>query len=302
MEGALDTAEYFENPVRTHDGTERLIAWHNKLVYDNAGNIIGTISSGTDITERKKAERELQELNETLEQRVLERTAVAEQQAKKLRALTRELIQAELQERRRIALLLHEHFQQLLVAARMNLTQVLQHADAPDLRDLLKGTDGILRDAIESSRTLAVELCPPLLYELGLVPALEWLGKRMYERHALDVQIDANLDREPEDLDLRSFCFEAVRELLFNVVKHSGVLSAQVCLRHEKEFLEIRVSDEGRGFDPQHVQPLGTDSLDFGLFAIRERLSSLGGRIELASAPGEGTQVTFLAPLRLESN
>jgi signal transduction histidine kinase len=178
----------------------------------------------------------------------------------------------------------------------MNLSRARQQVKDPGLRETLDGTDGILLEAVESSRTLAIELCPPALYELGLVPALQWLGKRMFEQHELEVRIDADLHEEMQDQDLRSFCFEAVRELLFNVVKHSGVCRARVDLQRSGDFLRIDVSDAGVGFDPRGLCPSDTESLEFGLLTIRERFSSLGGRVDVESAPGAGTRISLFAP------
>jgi CheY-like chemotaxis protein len=96
--------------------------------------------------------------------------------------------------------------------------------------------------------------------------------------------------------DLRLMCFQAVRELLLNTVKHAGVTSAQITMTYNKgQSLRIAVSDAGKGFDPSQVA--GATSGSFGLFSIRERFALLGGHLEVESAPGQGTRAILTVPV-----
>jgi PAS domain S-box-containing protein len=299
MLGETEPAEYFENFILSRRGEERIIAWHNTTLRDRAGTISGTLSSGTDVTERKQAEEQLRILNETLEQRVVERTALAQEQALQLRALARQLTQAELGERQRIARVLHEHFQQLLSAARVHLGQARSRKMDPEQRQVLRTVDDIIREAILEAGSLAVELCPPVLYELGLTAALDWLAERMRELHGLRIRFERSSETEPADATLRAFLFGAVQELLYNVVKHAQIDRASVTIdRSERGEFRITVVDEGLGFDPGRIWTGGDTGSGFGLFSIRERLGSLGGRAEVYSIPGQGTRVSLCAPLK----
>lgn len=245
------------------------------------------ISVVEDIELRKQAERALQE-----------RTAEAEQRAAQLRALTAELISAEDLERRRIAQLLHDHLQQLLVAARLSAQSA--EADLPqgDTRDKLERVKGLIDDSICESRSLTTELSPSVLYNEGLMKALAWLRRWMREKHGLTVTVSCETEYEPADEQTRVLLFQSVRELLFNVVKHAGVCEAGVSVTAEDDRLRIVVTDRGRGFDPASVDDAATDR-GFGHFAIRERLAMIGGHFKVRSFPGSGTHAELAAPLQL---
>ncbi len=267
------------------------------LVRDAAGKPTYTPAIIEDITERRRAEQALKELNETLENRVAERTAVAEERSAQLRSLALQLAQAEQQERRRIATILHEHFQQLLVGAKYNLD--LLRPDTPNVQasEALREVDRVLDQAIEASRSLAVELSPPVLHYAGLPQALEWLAQWMQDRYGLEVEVAADPQTPPLPEELRVLLFHAVRELLFNVVKHAGVDAARVEVGQVDEHLRLAVVDQGKGFDPQRTSMQPQIQGGFGLLTIQERLGFLGGHTEIDSAVGKGTRVVLRLPM-----
>jgi signal transduction histidine kinase len=245
--------------------------------------------------ERKRLDRELKALNETLEQRVAERTATATRRAAQLQALASELTRAEHRERRRLAQILHDHLQQLLYAARLNLDSLRRHApgEAPS-PETIDRVDSLLGECIAESRSLTLELSPPALYEAGLAAGLEWLGRHMEQTCGLTVDVTADADAEPQSDELRVLLFEAARELLFNVVKHSGSRCAQVRLSTANgNGIELTVSDLGSGFVPPDSKGEKAAPAGFGLFSIRERLELMGGRLRIDAAPGRGTRVTI---------
>ena len=251
-----------------------------------------------EITERQRAEEQLRaseerlrEFNAELEQRVADRTA-------ELRALAAELTQSEERERRRIAQILHDSLQQLLVSARMYVHVAMRQAERGPHPCLEKASE-ILEESTQISRELSHELSPPVLYESGLPDALEWLASWMGQKHGLDVEVQAK-DRTllPDD-DIRLLLFQSVRELLFNVVKHAGIKRAVVQLARgiNEQQVEVLVSDQGKGFDAERLRISRCTADGFGLFSIRERLHWLGGRMEIQSLPERGTQVRLIAPL-----
>lgn len=262
------------------------------------GTVRGFTMILRDHTGRRHTESWLRALNETLEKRVEERTAVAENRSALLRRLANELTNAEHRERRRLAQVLHDHLQQLLVAAKMQLGMLATRETNPTQKDSLNQVEGLLKRSIEASRSLTVELSPPVLYDAGLPPALDWLSRRMMETHGLKIEVECETEMHPLEEDIRLFLFEAIRECLFNVVKHAGVNEATVALRRDKfGNLEASVIDRGQGF---RVGETVAES-GFGLFGIRERIELLGGSFDLKSIPGEGTRVSLRMPVSEET-
>jgi PAS domain S-box-containing protein len=259
----------------------------------------GIVYFGTDITARKQAEQQLQALNETLEQRVAERTAEAEHRAAQMRRLAAELTRTEQRERQRLAQILHDHLQQLLVAAKLHLSSLRSRTRSESLREGLGRVHDMLLAALEASRSLTVELSPPVLRKGSMRDVLHWLAGWIRNRHGLMVNVETDTAAEPQSLEIRVLLFQAVRELLFNVVKHAAVNQAGVQLRCEGEWLKVVVSDEGVGFEPSLSATDDSKGTGFGLLSIRERLELMGGRLEIESTLGHGTRMTLVAPIQL---
>ena len=244
------------------------------------------LEMGIDITDRRRAERELQA--------ALEDSAA---RANQLRALASELTLSEQRERTRLAKVLHDHLQQLLVAAKLR-AEILRRSRAKATREAAEEIERLLEASVSASRSLTAELSPPILHEGPLPVCLEWLARWEGERHGLKVDLSIEELLPPLPQDLKTLLFESVRELLFNVVKHADVGSASVGVcRDGGEQLRVTVSDSGAGFDPEALKKAGEVGGGFGLFSIRERLELLGGRMDIDSAPGRGSRFVLTAPL-----
>lgn len=276
-----------------HHGTE---AWLHGTISPLPPGPTGRprfILATVNITDRKRAEEQLKALNDTLEQQVLERTAVAEQRAAQLRVLAAELTRAEEHERHHLAEVLHDHLQQLLVAARMKVALLRRRASDEKVMRSLQQIDEVLNESITESRSLTAELSPPVLYDAGLAAGLEWLAGQMAEKHGLHTELATDPVAERTDEATRVFIFQAVRELLLNVVRHARIDTARVELTPlGDDQLRAVVSDAGVGFDPSTTEdrPMAEG---YGLFSIRDRLELLGGRMAVDSSPGQGTRVTI---------
>jgi PAS domain S-box-containing protein len=250
-----------------------------------------------DITDRKEAEQTLKALNETLEQRVAERTAVAESRAAQLQRLAVELARAEERERRRLAQVLHDHLQQLLVAAKLKLTPASHRTQNPLVAAGINRAVDLIDQAIAESRSLASELSPPVLYDRGLAAGLEWLARRSEENYHLSVVVEASPEAEPEDQATKAFVFQAAREFILNARKHGQATSVQIQLaKVDEEHLQLVVTDNGMGFEPD-VLATNSGVGGFGLFSIRERLDLIGGNMKVESRPGQGTKAAILVPV-----
>ncbi len=241
-------------------------------------------------TQAEESARETRELNATLEQRVMQRTA-------QIRALALELTRAEERERKQVAQILHDHLQQLLAGARMLIDRVQSQARGVKQKELIGRVVELIDEGLSECKSLAVELSPPILHEAGLTAALMWLGRWMEQHHGLRVKIEAGVQLEQGGNGVAALLFQSTRELLFNVVKHAGVHEAEVTLgRSGDGQLSVVVEDKGAGFNPGEVRHDNGETA-FGLFSIRERVRLLGGETSITSAPGEGTRVTLRVPM-----
>ena len=240
---------------------------------------------------------QLANLNETLEQRVAKRTAEAVEQARKLRLLSAELSLAEEAERRRIAEMLHEDLQQLLVAARMQLTALCRTQDAARREPIAREIADVLERSFKLTRSLSVELAPPVLYEHGLAAALEWLAAGTRKNYNIEVTVEADSLANPKAADVRIFLFRAVRELLLNSAKHAGGSAVHITMQSGRpDKVRISVADNGPGFDLNSLDDKRTSSQTVGLLNIRERVSGFGGKFHINSGPKRGTRITLSLP------
>jgi CheY-like chemotaxis protein len=241
-----------------------------------------------DLSARKRIEQDLEE------GRIL-----AEERARELQRLALELTESEERERRRVARFIHDDLQQYMAAAKLKLSG-LEGLSRGELERLSREAVELLDRAIGASRSLSSELSPSVLYNAGLTAGLGWLGEWMEHHHELRVDLRAAAAAEPQSTGIRILLFQAARELLFNVVKHSGAAEARLSLRREGENrLVLTVEDQGKGFDSAGLGQVRAVERGFGLLSISERLQLLGGSVSVESAPGRGTRVTVSVPDRV---
>ncbi|MCG6941727.1 MAG: PAS domain-containing protein, partial [Thiohalocapsa sp.] len=287
--------------ARRGDGSWRWLESFARPLYDPEGRFAGAVGTSLDITERKAAEDALQASNRELELH-----------ADKLGRLAAALTLAEQRERERLSKVLHDHLQQLLVGASLGLERLSRRlaAAAEDavtpagvgIEEALDSLKDLLRQSLDAARTLVADLGPPILHDVGLEPALEWLSRNMADNHALAVELTLETEIRPKPEDVRSVLFECVREALFNVVKHAGLAHAEVRVyRDAFDRLCIEVSDRGRGFDTGQPAAGESNGTGFGILSMRERLRCLGGLCEIESTPGAGTRVRLRAPPQEEA-
>lgn len=272
-----------------------------------------------DITERKIMEDKLQRSHDELESRVIERTRelmnankalkaeIAERKRTekklldyqhKLRSLASDLTLTEEHQRRKIATDLHDRIGQALAMSKMKLSQIRRANATIEHRNELDEVYELLEQTIQDTRSLTFDISPPILYELGLELAIEWLTEKFQQQYNIQVNFKDDGKRKPLDDDIRIVLFRIVRELLINIVKHASAKNVIVSIGRKKNQLIIHIIDDGIGFDLSNIDNVKEMKGGFGFFSIRERLDFLGGRFNVESKVGHGTGVTLEAPLR----
>ena len=465
MTGELVSVEYYENPVLTKSGIEKQIAWHNTVLKDESGKIVGTISSGEDITERKHAEQErlahlhffksmdrinramigtnnLEQMMSDVLDEVLsifdcdraslvypcdpeaqswtapmerfrppyegvlalglqvpmddevafchrlwrssdgpvpfgqeheiqmphgigERFQIQTQlgmaiypkddrpwlfvihqcsrsrfwqereirlfqeigrrltdglsslliynelqeseqklreHEEQLKLLASELSLAEERERRRIASGIHDDIAQRLALAKLGLQSIQNKILDSNIISSLKNQCETIDRIMEDARSLTFELSNPLLYEIGLEPAIEsYLMEQIQEKCDIKCKFSSKGPHLSLDEDIRVVLYQGTRELLTNTVKYANASQVEVRIIKSNALISIVVEDDGIGFNPSKLDTPKRDKGGFGLFNIRERLEYLGGKLNIQSTPNKGTCVTMNIPLKLKA-
>ncbi|MCP4452293.1 MAG: PAS domain S-box protein [Planctomycetes bacterium] len=268
-----------EHRLLLTDGTEKIVHAKGEAVADENGETLYLVGTVQDITERKEAEQQIHE-NQS-----------------QLKSLASELVLAEERERSRIAVHLHDDICQNLAYSKMKLQMV--NAALDDQSQLTEVTDvtNSLTQIMQDVRTLTFELSSPILTEFGLKAALsQWLEEQIEQKHDIATDFTDDGQLKPLKEDVKALLFRSVRELLTNVVKHSQAKRVEVSMSRVDDQILIGLEDNGIGFSPDKVV-VGTATGGFGLFSIRERLSQLGGSLEIDSSPGQGCRSVLRAPL-----
>jgi PAS domain S-box-containing protein len=213
----------------------------------------------------------------------------------KIRSLASELTRAEQEERHRISQILHDDLQQRLFAIKAQLvllrTENHENGISPSMQAHLNQLQGWLSDTITITRNLSIDLSPIVLQGEGLTEAITWLSAQMKEQYDLQIYIDAKESFSNLDSHMRVLLFQAVRELLFNIVKHASSAQATVTLEQKDGLGRITIANKGKGFDAAAV--MNDPKTSHGLLIIQDRLSLMGGSMEVTSKPGEGTIVVI---------
>jgi PAS domain S-box-containing protein len=215
----------------------------------------------------------------------------------KLRSLASELALTEERERRRLAADLHDHIGQILALAQIKLGALRQESDSTDAQSTVGEIREYISQAIRYTRSLTFELGLPVLYDLGLEAAVEWLAEQFQEQHHLEINVIRDGQPKPLSEAASLLVFRVLRELLGNVVKHAQASRVDISVIRQNDFLNLEVRDNGIGFEAGEVTAKWGRSAGYGLFSIRERLNHLGGFLEVTSRPKQGTSATIMVPL-----
>lgn len=206
----------------------------------------------------------------------------------KLEELSAQLLQTEQAERARIGELLHDDVGQTLYACRLQLERALARASDAGLRNLVAEAHSLAGDAMSSTRELTTRINPPVLQDLGLPEAIEWLLARTQQRFGVQTSfVSEGPWRDIADT-WREPVFHSVSELITNAVKHANAKTIRVSASSNQNTIDISVDDDGRGFAPETIQTRG-----FGLFSIEQRMARIGARLHIESVTHHGTRASL---------
>lgn len=222
---------------------------------------------------------------------------------RQLRAITGRVINAQEEERRRIARWLHDDTGQALLSLIINL-EYLQKKVPPDhldLKETIEKATQLSKQTLDELRVIIYGLRPSILDDLGLGPAIRWYARSKLEEAGINATInipESNLDISPR---LRTSLFRIAQEAINNVVRHSGAKNASISLDTIDKEIVLSIEDDGRGFN---VAPNSEEAMrmqHWGLVGIQERVELIGGIYSLAAEPGKGVLLQVYAPLTKEN-
>ncbi len=249
----------------------------------------------------KDRTEELSKLNKSLEDEIIERKKIEEKIKKyqeELRKMTLELSLAEERERRVIASNLHDHIGQALAIIKLKLSALQGNAIFCGFEQNIIEIRKLLDQTIQYTRNLTFELSPPVLYELGLIAAIEWLAEQSPVKYGFKV----NVITEGNSIDLTDeiqiILFKAIRELLLNSAKHGNATLVKIYIKWYEYKIELNIDDNGTGFDSKAIESTSIRNTGFGLFSIRERIKYLGGYFNISSEPSQGIKVKIVVPIK----
>jgi PAS domain S-box-containing protein len=272
------------------DGTS---FWASVIItplYDPDGRLAGFAKVTQDMSERRKWEERIQELNRELRTRVNqldESRHIVELRTLELQKLSAQLLHIQDEERRRIARELHDELGQHLTALKMTLDSASGNKEASQLADT----------ALAMVRSLSYLLHPPLLDEAGLRPALHWYVDGLAKRSKMPISLSLKPQLFPRlSRDVEMTIFRVIQESLTNVYRHAGSDSARVEVEKQDEVVIVRVRDYGKGVPPEILAGRISGSLGVGIAGMRERLRQFGGEL-LVSRAEPGTLIEAKIPL-----
>lgn len=265
-----------EHRVLLPDGRTKVVEERWQTFRDEHGQVTHAVGSCQDITERKQAE-----------------TALG-QAAARMEALSRQVLHAQEDERRRIARGLYDELGQALTALKINVQGAAQGGDDSAARH----RDGIaiIDQAIQQVRGMALDLRPSILDDLGLIAALRWYVGRHAQRTGVQGRVDADPDHIRAHPEIETVCFRIAQEALTNVARHARATQLSVERVQHPEGLLLVVRDNGIGFDPESALRVAWRGNSLGLVGMRERVELVGGRIAFVSQPNAGSEVHVELP------
>jgi PAS domain S-box-containing protein len=271
---------------------------YNASIYrDEQGKVQGVFAAARDVTARNLALAALKNAHDRLEVRVAERTAALQEAHDQMKKVSFELVWAEEKERERIAGELHDQVGQSLLLAKMKLDALEDQLTNPALHAYAAEAAALVEQSIIDIRTLTFRMRPPILDTAGIETALQWLCSSITNDYHLQVDFFSDDQPKPMSAEVRYSLYQAVRELLLNVVKHARTSHAELSLTTGQTGLTVQVIDGGIGFTHPDAHLKHIENGGYGLYNVQQRIEQMGGRFTIDSLPGRGTSATILVPL-----
>ena len=282
--------EHFETVRKRKDGSMLDVSLTISPLKDSSGRVVGASKVARDITEKKAAERALQQAHDRLESMVEERTA-------SVRQLSLRLLTVQDEEHRSIARELHDSVGQDLAAIKMDVDRLRRLVSADKQDEMLSNLSESVEKCMSETRTISYLLHPPLIDELGFAAAAKWYIEGFSERSGIKVSVESsNFRRLQRSVELP--LFRILQAGLSNVHRHSKSPSVDVRFSMTEREARLEVKDYGKGIDPEllHQFNRSGEGSGIGLAGMRERLRELGGRLEVESG-ANGTLIRVVIPV-----
>jgi signal transduction histidine kinase len=279
---ALGVTSSITAPIHGHDRVYGVVAAHaiaRRVYCEDDRNFLQAVANTLgSAMERHRVEEELHAKREQLQ------------------ALSRRLIEAQEAERRALARELHDDFGQFLTAVRLHL-QAARNANPKDAERSVDDAIHLVDQGIDQVRSLALDLRPSILDDLGLMAALRWLVKRQAQRGGFRVDVAGDVGGERLPAEIETCAFRLVQEALTNVARHASAQKVAIEVETGPRELRLLVRDDGKGFDIAAARARSALGAGLGLVSMQERATLVGGRLEIESRPGAGTTVRAHVPL-----
>jgi PAS domain S-box-containing protein len=300
-----DFSDYFTDPVKAREGYRTVFAkrsvrdyplairhrsgmitdvlYHATVYGNEAGEIQGVFAAARDITELKRAEEALGESES------------------RLRSLSSQLLSVQENERRRVARELHDGIGQMLTAIKFKVENFLHEQGKSKARANAKSLEAIIpmiREGMEEARRIQTDLRPSVLDDLGILAALSWLCRNFEATYShIHIEKQTHIQEEEVPLLLKTVIYRVSQEALNNIAKHSKADLARLSLKKIGDKIELKIEDNGMGFDLEQTLSPERARRGMGLDSMRERAELSGGAFAVQSTKGKGTTIKVNWPL-----
>ncbi len=208
-----------------------------------------------------------------------------------------QIINAQEQERQRIARELHDETSQVLTSLLISLAVLEKSIESPEGRERIADTRALAHSTLRAIRNLSIDLRPSALDDLGLLPALRWYVKEYIKKCSIDVEFHASGFKERLPAEMETALYRIVQECLTNTARHSNASKVRIQLKETEDAVMATISDNGQGFDYDALLKNPGQERGLGLAGMQERAVLLDGTLTITSEPGKGTKVSVTIPL-----